>query len=105
MAFDILGDTTSALFDDYMGEILLQLFLLSYGIYLFTAEPRNPSVFEQRLTWIEYSNRHTKRGTFHRRLRMGRGSFDKLLELIRLELQVNEAIDKCKRLLGLPGQR
>ena len=89
MAFDMFADSTSLLYDDYLGQILLQLFLVSYGIYL-CSQPRNPSVFEQRLTWVKYSQNHTKRGTFHRRLRMSKPSFDKLLAFLRHELEVNE---------------
>ena len=86
MAFDMFDDAVGVLFDDCHGQILLQLFLLSYGVYrLCTTEPRNPSVFEQRLTWFDYKEKHTKRGTFQHQLRM--------------------TPDKCKRLLGLPGQR
>ena len=92
MAVDIFADTASAYFDDYFSEILLHLFLLSFGIYLFQEQPRNPSVFEQRLTWIDYSAKHTKKGTFQSRLRMKRNSFDKLLAMIREELEVNEAM-------------
>ena len=92
MGFDMFADPGGLLFDSYYGEILLQLFLLSYGVYVFAAVPRNPSVFEQRLTWNEYSDRHTKRGTFHRRLRMSRVSFDKLLAIIKVDLAVDEAM-------------
>ena len=91
MGFDMFADPGGLLFDSYYGEILLQLCVLSYGVYVFAAVPRNPSVFEQRLTWNKYSDRHTKRGTFHRRLRMSRVSFDKLLAIIKVDLAVDEA--------------
>ncbi|CAB9502366.1 unknown protein [Seminavis robusta] len=71
--------------------LLLQLFILSVGLLLcLPGEPRNPSFFEQRLAWKRYSEKHQKRSTFTRRLRMGKDSFDKLLSFIVDDLLVNE---------------
>ena len=50
---------------------------------------RGPSVFEQRLQWEQYASKHCVRGTFERRVRMQRVSFDKLVEKIRAPLSVN----------------
>ena len=40
--------------------------------------------------WIDYKAKHTSRGTFTCRLRMTPASFDKLLLMLREELEVNE---------------
>ncbi|CAB9497043.1 expressed unknown protein [Seminavis robusta] len=53
-------------------------------------ELRNPSIFEQRLHWDRYCQKHQNRGTFARRLRMRRESFDKLLSFLVDDLLVNE---------------
>ena len=69
--------------------------LLVYGIILMTQfvpkQERDPSVFEQRLIWADYIQRHRKKNhTFTRRLRMNLESFDKLLEIIKDDLVVNQ---------------
>lgn len=51
---------------------------------------RNPSIFDQRLAWNDYCELHIARGTFDRRLRMPKSSFDKLLSYVGDYLQVNE---------------
>lgn len=51
---------------------------------------REPSHFQQRLNWKRCSSQHAKHGTFQRRLRMPKASFDNLLELLRPRLTSNE---------------
>jgi DDE superfamily endonuclease len=50
----------------------------------------NPSIAVQRLHWKQYWKRHVTRGTFKRRLRMKKESFDLLLSYIYKWLLVNE---------------
>ena len=54
-------------------------------------DPRNATTFEQRLAWHDCCERHAARGTFKRRLRMSKESFDKLLSYIHDDLKVDEA--------------
>ena len=51
---------------------------------------RNPSSFDQRLSWSSFCNKHVPRGTFKRRLRMTKESFDKLLSYVYEDLLVKE---------------
>ena len=81
--------TFSESYDTDSAELLLPLFLLSFGVLFIVPESRNPSVFEQRLLWDQYCNKHIVRGTFKRRLRMSKQSFDKLLSYIYDDLVVN----------------
>jgi hypothetical protein len=80
--------------DDGMETLYLVLHLLLYGVMLASQllpQQRDPSVFDQRLMWTDYVERHTRRnGTFTRRLRMELDSFNKLLEFIREDLEVNQ---------------
>jgi DDE superfamily endonuclease len=79
-AFDcVFGD------DDELAELTL-------NAAVFNALPaeRNGALYEQRLAWEEYANFHVAQGTFDRRLRMSKASFDKLLALIRESLTVND---------------
>ena len=76
--------------DEVASELMLHLFLMAYGCFLFTVIPRNPSVFEQRLMWGSYADKHSRKETFQRRLRMKKDSFDKLLVMIRDDLVVND---------------
>jgi hypothetical protein len=73
-------------------EILaaMHLMLLSVTLLLLLPEERNSPLYEQRLAWDEYCARHHERGTLHRRLRMSKASFDKLVLLIEKDLQVDE---------------
>lgn len=52
-------------------------------------QPRLPSVFDQRLAWDNFCNRHCRRADFDRHIRMSYDSFNKLLTCVRLDLQVN----------------
>ena len=52
---------------------------------------REASHFQQRLNWDRFSADHARRGTFKARLRMSKVSFDKLLQMVRLDLVINEA--------------
>jgi hypothetical protein len=82
--------------DDGLATMYLVLNLLVYGVMLTTQllpQQRDTSVFDQWLMWAEYVKRHTKRKrniAFTRRLRMELKSFNKLLELIRDDLEVNQ---------------
>ena len=79
------------LFDGNDNDLLLEAFLRSVGIvYGESVETRSKSVFEQRLLWHECSERHVARGTFKRRLRMDKESFDKLLSYVCDDLLVDE---------------
>ena len=51
---------------------------------------RNPSIAQQRLSWEKYCRQHVVAGTFKRRLRMEKESFDLLLSYIFQWLLVNE---------------
>jgi hypothetical protein len=82
--------------DDGIATLFFVLNLLLYGVMLASQlellpQQRNPSVFDQRLMWADFVKRHSRRnGTFTRRLRMEVGSFDKLLEIIREDLEVDQ---------------
>ena len=72
---------------------ILQLLLIGAAAnYLKTRvkETRNPTVAYQRMCWDEYCQTHVARGTFKRRLRMEKESFDILLGYIFQWLLVNE---------------
>ena len=72
----------------------LHLLLLLLGSYyaLLSFSERNPSVFEQRLNWEEHKGSRSHDRSFRRKLRMSVDSFEKLLEMIRKDLEVNEAM-------------
>jgi hypothetical protein len=55
-------------------------------------EPRAKSVFDQRLDWEAFQNRHGKRQFFRRHLRMEKRSFKKLLSYIREDIPPNEGM-------------
>jgi DDE superfamily endonuclease len=59
-------------------------------------EERNASHYDQRLAWDDYCKFHVSQGTFDRRLRMSKESFDKLLGYIRDSLVVNETKAKVR---------
>jgi hypothetical protein len=50
---------------------------------------RNPSVFSQRLQWIEFATKHGSHAMFRRHLRMSLSSFEKLLSYISYDLAVD----------------
>lgn len=77
---------------DVHATLLLNLFLLSLGLLMLfpRKQERNPSVFDQRLSWSVYCDKHVKRKTFKRRLRMSKESFDQLLSYVHEDLLVNE---------------
>lgn len=52
-------------------------------------ESREPSVLDQRRSWNEYVEKHKNDRMFHRNLRMSLESFNKLLGLIRGDLEIN----------------
>ena len=83
---DGLISAVSVLLLEQHNELLFlasyQLMIFAMGCWLFSPDNRNPSFFEQRLTWENYATRHNRRGTFKIRLRMSKQSFDKLLEYI-----------------------
>ena len=49
-----------------------------------------PSLFEQRLEWDAFCDRHATRADFYRQIRMSKASFDKLLLFIRRDLVVDD---------------
>ena len=82
------------LFDNLLEEEteLLTLWMAACSIEDVAAPgpERNPSIFEQRMMWHDYCELHLSRGTFDRRLRMSKPSFDKLLSYMRDHLLINE---------------
>ena len=44
-------------------DALLRLFLLTVCVQSQLPEQRNPSLFDQRLAWTNYADKHTARGT------------------------------------------
>lgn len=83
-------------------ELLLHLFLLSFGCLLYFPEKRNPSVFQQRCCWESYTELHMRRGTLDRRLRMSKESFDQLLEYIKDDLAVDELMARPRGVAIIP---
>lgn len=77
------------LLDENAAVVLL--YFAAYFAFIKVPLQRNRSIFSQRLCWQEYCDLHVERGTFKRRLRMSKESFDKLLTLIRHRLEVNES--------------
>jgi hypothetical protein len=72
--------------------LYLVLNLLIYGVMLTSQllQKRDPSLFDQELMWTGYLECHTKRnGTFTHCLQIELDSFNKLLEFIREDLEVN----------------
>ena len=69
---------------------LLQWLCSAYFAWTSVPQSRKVSVYAQRLYWKEYCELHVMRGTFMRRLRMSKESFDKLLDTIRARLVVCE---------------
>jgi hypothetical protein len=56
---------------------------------------RSPSLFEQRLNWDNFCNRYGHRAEFKRHMRMSYDSFNKLVDCLRPQLQVdNERAEK-----------
>jgi hypothetical protein len=49
----------------------------------------SPSIFDQRLDWANFVDRNGSRSCFDRHIRMKKSSFDKLLEYIRSDLEVD----------------
>lgn len=78
--------------DGVFGEDEVDMLGLVMETALFQSLPkeRNASQCDQRLTWEQYVNYHIAQGTFERRLRMSKESFDKLLGFVREPLMVNE---------------
>jgi DDE superfamily endonuclease len=81
-------DVLDCMFGDEDDEDML--FEVTTTVCMSLPEQRNPSHYEQRLAWKHYAEYHVSQGTFDRRLRMSRQSFDKLLSYIREALLVNE---------------
>jgi hypothetical protein len=77
--------------------IILAIYLHTLAVAAFftvflTTEKRNPSLFEQRLSWEKFQRSHRSRQDFQRHLRMNIESFDRLLDLIRHDLEVNNSM-------------
>lgn len=77
----VVLDTTEDAYDDEYGE---------GSIDTRTTRRRTPSFFDQRLLWEAFCDRHGARADFKRHMRMSKASFDKLLSLIRCDLEVDE---------------
>jgi DDE superfamily endonuclease len=81
----------------YMRFLLLtSSFYLFLPVLLSLKKSRNSSTFDQRLQWDLYCNRHIQRGTFNRRLRMSKESFDTLLTYIYHDLLVDEEMAELR---------
>ena len=81
--------------DDYEDFLqlaaVLRVMILSVGtLLLMMPDERKSPLYDQRLIWNQYSSRHHQRGTFARRLRMHKDSFDKLVQLLEADLLVDE---------------
>lgn len=69
--------------------------LLAMGLFFFhfvleeVYSKRDPSIFEQRLNWAAFRERHGSRTQFKRHLRMSAQSFDKLLSYVYDDLLVD----------------
>jgi hypothetical protein len=50
---------------------------------------RNPSIFDQRLDWANFVDRHGAQSCFDQHIRMKKSSFEKLLDYIRPDLKVD----------------
>jgi len=77
-------------------EQLLQLFMLAFAFDFLIPQTRQSAICEQRLAWDAHCDKHTRRGTFERRLRMKKQSFDKLLSYVREDLTV-DLRQACRR--------
>jgi DDE superfamily endonuclease len=77
---------------DFEIAVLMHMFLLAVGVYvLFPPKARrNSPIYEQRMCWEAYCEKHVQRWTFKQRLRMSKQSFDLLLSYVRHYLVVNE---------------
>jgi hypothetical protein len=74
-----------------LAAVLHVVLLLAGAVLLLVPDERKSPLYEQRMAWNHYSERHNQRGTFARRLRMTKASFDKLVGLIEQDLAVDEA--------------
>jgi len=77
-------------------EQLLQLFMLAFAFDFLIPQTRQSAIYEQRLAWDAHCDKHTRRGTFKRQLRMKKQSFDKLLSYVREDLTV-DLRQACRR--------
>lgn len=91
-----LAAADAILGDDAAAAHVMQACMLSYACFLLFPSSRGPSFFEQRLAWDRYVEKHSKRGTLKRRIRMSRSSFAKLLRLIYHRMIVEELF-ACSR--------
>jgi len=87
----------TAVFDEFFNEdptsdLMLMMFVMAFLTDEAVVDERNPSVFDQRLAWANCCDKHVQRGTFERRLRMKKESFDILLSFVHGCLAVNEMI-------------
>jgi hypothetical protein len=78
--------------EEEMVELLaiLQVIVMCVTVLCLLPIRRNDSIMDQRLAWKQYCGRHHQRGTLHRRLRMRKDSFDKLVALLADALAVDE---------------
>jgi hypothetical protein len=63
---------------------------------------RNPSIFDQRLDWVNFVDRHGARSCFDRHIRMKKSSFEKLLDYIRRDLEVDPTMAHLRGGVILP---
>lgn len=89
---EVFGGSEEGITDLQVLQMLQLAFLVAVGM----KATRSASFFEQRLCWVAYCQRHVARGTFKRRLRMEKESFDILLSHVHNFLLVNEEKAKIR---------
>jgi hypothetical protein len=82
-----VSEDETLLISSFVNNLLAACLLLHIVL---VHEHRNPSITEQRLNWQQFTNKYGNRAEFKRHLRMSLKSFNKLLSLIRPQLEVNE---------------
>jgi len=84
-------------FISHLDALMLHTVLLVAVVSkLRTKATREPSHFQQRINWLKFSDDPARHGTFKRRLRMSKVSFDKLLNLLRYDLLSDEEQASCR---------
>jgi hypothetical protein len=101
----IMDPEGGGLFDDDDDDFAFNYFfwaganaVIIYFIVLVmgAGEPRAKSVFDQRLDWKAFVDKHGKRQFFRRHLRMKKSSFKKLVSYIRDDIQPNEGMAELR---------
>jgi hypothetical protein len=83
---------------DYLlwSQMQLTILLVLLAVALKVGEPRATSVFDQRLEWDKFMEKHGKRDFFKRHLRMRPKSFKKLISFIKDDIQPNERMAEMR---------